>query len=147
MKERTIAVDPERCKKDGLCARVCPVGVFSAEPMALAEVGETSMCVLCGQCIAVCPGDAITHGSLDPDRFSRIQVAAHARGLGTCWNGYLQKAACGFLVLGFDKMRRFLGVPDHHDVFAASVLGWPVVRLHSEPHRETSVRFVEPQQD
>lgn len=74
---------------------------------------------------------------------AEILLAAHAHGLGACWNGYLAKAASGFRAKSFREFREWLGIPDHHDCYAAATIGWPVYRLHSLPHRETQVHWVE----
>ena len=66
----------------------------------------------------------------------------HGKGIGTCWNGWLMKAANGFKVKSFTKMREFLGFPDHHQVFSAATLGYRAVKLHSTPDRRTAVPFI-----
>jgi nitroreductase/NAD-dependent dihydropyrimidine dehydrogenase PreA subunit len=70
-------------------------------------------------------------------------LAAHAYGLGTCWNGYIAKAASGYKLKSFRELREWLGVPDHHDVYAAATIGYPAVTLHSLPHRETAIRWID----
>lgn len=70
-----------------------------------------------------------------------ILLAAHAHGLGTCWNGFLAKAATGFKVKS--HMREMLQLPDHHDVYSAATIGYPRLRLHSLPQRETSIRWID----
>ena len=71
-----------------------------------------------------------------------VMLLAHAKGLGTCWNGWLMKAANGFKVKSFTKLREFLGFPDHHQVYSAATLGYRAVKLHSTPDRRTAVRFI-----
>jgi nitroreductase len=71
-----------------------------------------------------------------------VMLLAHAKGIGSCWNGWLMKAANGFRVASFTKMREFLGFPDHHEVFSAATLGYRGVKLHSAPDRRTTVRFI-----
>jgi len=70
-------------------------------------------------------------------------LTAHAHGLGTCWNGYIAKAASGFKMRSFRELRELLDIPDHHDVFAAATVGYPAVSLHDLPHRETFIRWVD----
>jgi nitroreductase/NAD-dependent dihydropyrimidine dehydrogenase PreA subunit len=296
MKAKTISIDQEKCRKDGLCATVCPMRIMTHEKNEYPKIGNEELCVLCGQCIAVCPAEAITHGMLDASRFQKItdlppinedaissllrqrrsvraykqrsvpravleeivqvvgfaptsahggegwvrsvvivsgkdtmqkildltaeylrrlkklmegfivknialvnpharmgrsllpdikmrlaeleqgrdailynaphalffhapkysnypqvdcdtalysvMLLAHAKGLGTCWNGWLEKAASGFKVKSFTALRDFLGIPDHHDFYAAATLGYPTVTLHSIPHRETKIRWI-----
>lgn len=69
-------------------------------------------------------------------------LMAHALGLGTCWNGFLSKAASGFRLKRFTALREMLELPDHHDVYAAATLGFPRLRLHSVPQRETRAHWV-----
>ncbi len=68
-----------------------------------------------------------------------MMLTAHALGLGTCWNGDLSKAASGFGIDTFTDLRKMLGLPDHHDVYAAAAVGFPAVKPHSVPQRQTSV--------
>jgi nitroreductase/NAD-dependent dihydropyrimidine dehydrogenase PreA subunit len=72
-----------------------------------------------------------------------ILYAAHAHGLGSCWNGYLTKAACAFKTPSFTELRDMLGIPRHHDVLAAATIGYPRFKLHSLPARQTNIRWVE----
>jgi nitroreductase len=71
-----------------------------------------------------------------------VMLSAHAKGIGTCWNGWLMMAANGFRVRSFTKMREFLGFPEHHRVFSAATLGYRAVKLRSTPDRRTEVRFI-----
>ena len=291
-----ISIDEGVCRRDGLCAQICPVRVFTHEEDASPRIGNETLCCLCGQCLAACPSGAISHSRLDRSRFEKIterrpvepaalgrflrqrrstrvykekdvprelleqivemggfgpsgshggegwvrrvvvvtgrgdmkQVAqltyeymkqlcdlldglvvrtvarwregpragrlmlpdmkmrlaeyeagrdaitygapvalfvhsprvtatpqtdcdnmmypmmlmAHALGLGTCWNGYLSRAASGFRLSGFTALRDMLELPDHHDVYAAATLGFPRFRLHSVPQREARAHWV-----
>ena len=58
-----ITVDQERCKRDGICANVCPLKIIrirnnDAYP-ALVR-GAEKLCIRCGHCLAACPHDALT---------------------------------------------------------------------------------------
>lgn len=70
-----------------------------------------------------------------------ILLAAHAHGLGGCWNGFLAKAATGFKVKS--QLREMLQLPKHHDVYAAATIGYPRFRLHSLPHRQTRIHWID----
>jgi nitroreductase/ferredoxin len=294
MPATTISVDASVCRKDGLCAQVCPNLVFTSEKGQLPTIGNEALCNLCGQCLAACPSGAIAHNRLDRSRFERIvhrqpveagaleallrqrrsvrvyknkevpkdlveqlvavggfgPTGSHggegwgrrvvvvagrenmkkvadltyeyvrrlsilldsfavrtvarfkeaprmgrlmlpdmrmrlqayeagrdvitygapaalfvhsprvtptpqtdcdcvmypmmlmALGLGTCWNGYLAKAASGFRIASFTALREMLELPDHHDVYAAATLGYPHVKLHSVPQRETRTHWL-----
>jgi nitroreductase/NAD-dependent dihydropyrimidine dehydrogenase PreA subunit len=72
-----------------------------------------------------------------------ILYAAHAHGLGTCWNGWMAKAASGFKTPSFTAFRELLQLPEHHDVLAAATIGYPRFKLHSLPPRETRIRWID----
>ncbi len=50
-------VDAALCRKDGICAQVCPVRIIKAAPGELPAVDERLLgrCIGCGQCMAFCP--------------------------------------------------------------------------------------------
>lgn len=64
-----FSIDETRCKKDGICAAECPVGIISWKkggvpvPAAQAE----ALCINCGHCVAVCPHQALTHKNMIPE--------------------------------------------------------------------------------
>jgi nitroreductase/NAD-dependent dihydropyrimidine dehydrogenase PreA subunit len=291
-----ISVDEDVCRRDGLCAQVCPTRVFTHREGAPPEIGNEALCCLCGQCLAACPSGAISHSRLDTSRFEKItdrrpveatalgqllrqrrsvrvykekeiprelfeqivevggfgptgshggegwvrrvtvvtgredmkrvadltceymkqlcdlldgvvvrmvarwsegprsgrlmlpdmrmrlaeyekgrdvitygapaalfvhcprvsptpqtdcdnvmypmMLMAHALGLGTCWNGYLSRAASGYKIGKLTALRELLELPDHHDVYAAATVGFPALRLHSVPQRESRASWV-----
>ena len=54
-----VTIDPERCKKDGLCVRICQK-VFSQEAEgSVPVVAHAASCNSCGHCVLVCPSGAI----------------------------------------------------------------------------------------
>ena len=58
-----LRVDPNKCKKDGTCAAVCPMGIIDwtkgQNPQPSPEAEE--LCIVCGHCVAVCPHGALSH--------------------------------------------------------------------------------------
>jgi len=51
-------VDPEKCKRCGLCAKKCPVDAIKWEKKELAEI-NLDICTRCMTCYRACPFDAI----------------------------------------------------------------------------------------
>lgn len=61
-------VNQDTCRGDGICAEICPEDVLimrDGKAATIEERGEA--CILCGQCVAVCPNQAISMPKL-PDR-------------------------------------------------------------------------------
>jgi NADH:ubiquinone oxidoreductase subunit F (NADH-binding)/(2Fe-2S) ferredoxin len=54
----TYTIDPETCKKCGLCARNCPVGCISGDRQTPYEIDQ-ERCIKCGTCLEVCPFNAV----------------------------------------------------------------------------------------
>ena len=71
----TITIDRSRCKKDGLCARVCPKGIFvQREKLTIPELVDKERCIACGHCVAICPQGAIGHSEFPSTAIRTIQV-------------------------------------------------------------------------
>jgi len=290
-----ITIDVDKCKHDGLCAQLCGARVFDWSENEPPVVRRAELCMLCGQCLAICANDAIAHSRLDRKNFARIEnrqpveaaameqflrqrrsvrnykptevprelleriaqvagfsptsahgkegwvrsvtivsgaddmrrvaeltaeymrelgaflssfvvrqiarfkieprrgigmlpdlnmrvaeyeagrdclvysapaaifvhtpeltheaqidcdaalmammMAAHAHGLGTCWNSWIAKAADAFKVKRAVGLRRMLAIPEHHKVGAAMTIGFPAIKLHSVPQRETAIHW------
>jgi len=51
-------IDPEKCKKCGLCARNCPVKCISGDRNTPYEIDQEK-CIKCGTCLEVCPFQAV----------------------------------------------------------------------------------------
>ena len=69
-----ISIDPSRCKKDGLCAKVCPKGIFlQREKLAIPELLDEEDCITCGHCVAICRHSAINHSEFQPTAIRAIQ--------------------------------------------------------------------------
>jgi len=64
-----FSIDQDRCRKDGLCAAVCPRGIIRIEvdttfPEPAIDADE--QCIHCGHCRAVCPHGALSLAKFDP---------------------------------------------------------------------------------
>ena len=54
----TLALDQTACVGCGMCAVVCPHGVFSVDKIK-ARIDDLDGCMECGACAKNCPADAI----------------------------------------------------------------------------------------
>jgi len=50
-------VDGTKCRRDGICVAVCPVGILTRGVDAVPEAvpGAEALCISCGHCVAACP--------------------------------------------------------------------------------------------
>ncbi|MDR2505566.1 MAG: 4Fe-4S binding protein [Oscillospiraceae bacterium] len=55
----TLELDTEKCVGCGICATVCPHGVFVIES-GKARVTDKNRCMECGACALNCPAEAVT---------------------------------------------------------------------------------------
>ena len=71
-----VTIDTERCKKDGLCAMICPDAVIQQdEKVTVPKISDERMehCIACGQCMAICPQGAISHSEFPATTIRAIQ--------------------------------------------------------------------------
>ena len=54
----TLRLDTEKCIGCGMCAMVCPHGVFTVEERK-AQVVDLDACIECGACAGNCPVEAL----------------------------------------------------------------------------------------
>jgi NAD-dependent dihydropyrimidine dehydrogenase PreA subunit/nitroreductase len=73
MKGPLHEVNMDACSGDGLCADVCPQNVLEiADGKAVTVENRASECILCGQCVAVCPNDALRMPALPEKNFGEL---------------------------------------------------------------------------
>ena len=70
-----IAIDEQKCKKDGICAGECPRAIIQLQegdgyPEMVA--GGENLCLMCGHCVVVCPHGALSHKYVPFEECSRI---------------------------------------------------------------------------
>lgn len=71
----TISIDPKTCKHDGICVQVCPELVFvQKDTTSVPEPLHDNLCISCGQCVAICPHDAITHSDFPKGAIKKIKA-------------------------------------------------------------------------
>lgn len=72
-----INVDENKCKKDGMCAAVCPIGAiieFDDKKQVPKLIEEFEyLCMNCGHCVSVCPQGALTHQNLSPEECQPVK--------------------------------------------------------------------------
>ncbi len=67
-----ITVDESTCRRCGLCARACPVGIIALGEGFPATGFPTTIekiekgCITCGHCVAACPTGALSHRGMKP---------------------------------------------------------------------------------
>ena len=71
-----LTIDTEKCRQDGFCAPVCPSDLILFDgdghyPELVA--GAENSCIGCGQCVAVCPHDAVLHSKVRLEKSPRLE--------------------------------------------------------------------------
>lgn len=61
-----VTIDHAACRRDGMCAAVCPMGLFDTdgEGFPVFRPDADQRCMACGHCVAVCPRGAVRHEAL-----------------------------------------------------------------------------------
>jgi nitroreductase/NAD-dependent dihydropyrimidine dehydrogenase PreA subunit len=75
-----FTVDPELCKKDGLCVMACGrrlVEMKDADTVPTPVAEADALCINCGHCVAVCPSEAFSHRDIKPDDILPIRKELH----------------------------------------------------------------------
>jgi len=66
-------VNQETCKGDGICVDICPEGILGMVDGKAATVeSRADECIMCGQCIAVCPTESIQMPQLPAGNFQAL---------------------------------------------------------------------------
>ena len=73
MTEQLHLVDLETCLGDGICADICPENCLEMIDEKAATVEDRGHhCIVCGQCVAVCPTEALQMPQLPADDFENL---------------------------------------------------------------------------
>ncbi len=66
-----LTVIEEKCKRDGICVKTCPVKIIEMKDNAsypsMIE-GADEFCIQCGHCVAVCPHGAMNHAAMTAEQ-------------------------------------------------------------------------------
>jgi len=92
-------VDEQKCKRDGLCAAVCPAACLAQDGEGLPREVDGEACIGCGHCVAVCPHGALTNSRLPVE--PELPVPAEQASL----------SALAGLVLGRRSVREYKDAP------------------------------------
>lgn len=66
-------VDSGTCTGDGICADICPEKVLEMVDGKAASVeGRLEACIMCGQCVAVCPTESLQMPELPQEKFQEL---------------------------------------------------------------------------
>lgn len=77
-----IQVDTDKCKRDGICASVCPAKLIKLEGEGFPEetADAEKWCIACGHCVAACPKEALSNsrvtGCLPYDKAKQVSADA-----------------------------------------------------------------------
>jgi Fe-S-cluster-containing hydrogenase component 2 len=69
-----LSIDPSRCSRCGLCARMCPTRALTrgGDRQIRVHAERMSGCVACGWCLTACPRDAIRGTGIAPAGFPAV---------------------------------------------------------------------------
>ena len=70
-----FTVDASLCRKDGICAKVCPIQIIDAKVSELPTMAahKVKVCIGCGQCMAFCPANACSAPGLSSQDSQPLQ--------------------------------------------------------------------------
>jgi nitroreductase/NAD-dependent dihydropyrimidine dehydrogenase PreA subunit len=71
-----LSVDQEKCKRDGICAAVCPMYIIELKTKEASPTmieGGDELCIRCGHCVAVCPHGDISHEIMNTEECPPIR--------------------------------------------------------------------------
>lgn len=72
----SIEINSGTCSACMLCVRICPTRIYSSggeKPDKKIITGHHEECVLCGQCLCVCPSGSIDHSGFVKENFTPVK--------------------------------------------------------------------------
>lgn len=133
-----FTIDREKCKRDGVCAQECPLGIIAMHGengFPSSVKGAESLCINCGHCMAVCPKGALSLKTMSPvdctpvpgDGFVSPEQAAGFLRSRRSIRTYLEKAVERGLIQGLIDIASY--APSGHN---AQPVSWLVIEDRSE---------------
>jgi nitroreductase/NAD-dependent dihydropyrimidine dehydrogenase PreA subunit len=123
MKERVAAADP-------VARMMYFKGVITAWERGNDQILRNAPHVLIARAPRGTPAGSIVAACA----LSYLELAAHSRGIGTCWAGFFQVA-----LNGSESVRSAAGITDDHECFGAMLVGYPATTYQRVPKRKTPV--------
>lgn len=68
-----FTVDRNKCKKDGICAAVCPLRIITMGEDGFPAMPAGASCINCGHCVSVCPQGAAALKTMNPADLVAVQ--------------------------------------------------------------------------
>jgi nitroreductase/NAD-dependent dihydropyrimidine dehydrogenase PreA subunit len=71
-----LIIDETKCKKDGICARECPLAIIKlkdGDGFPEIRPGGEDICNSCGHCVAICPHGALSHARVPIEKSPLIE--------------------------------------------------------------------------
>jgi ferredoxin len=74
MAEKLHLVNMETCSGDGICVEICPENILElVDGRAVTVDARKDLCILCGQCVAVCPTESLRMPRLPMENFRKLE--------------------------------------------------------------------------
>lgn len=125
-----LTVDEKTCTQCGLCAAICPGGMFVFREGAYPRLvsGAENFCIRCGHCVAVCPTGSLTHVDIPVEQCPEIDRAIE-----------VDLQHCGQLIKSRRSIRLYKDSPVPREVIEKIV---DIARYAPTGHNEQGVRWL-----
>jgi len=136
---RHISVDQEKCRYDGICTAVCPMGIIEMKDGSVPNLiaGMEDLCITCGHCVAICP-----HGALSLDKMAveeclplKAQLKIDSEQLGQLFRSRRSIRAYSDKVVEREKLARLIGMAHYAPTGSNSQqVQWLVINSREQLH-------------